>query len=202
MSAGKSTVSLDKGLAGAKFRVYRGMAPTVIDSSPGWGVNGGKERKEENKMAIARIRSQRPVLWGPFFGMGGIQNEMNRLLSDYFGEPAETTIAGLSPAVDLVDTGENIQVKVELPGIDRKDVEILLKDDTLTIKGEKKEEKEEKGENRYYIERKFGKFSRTLTLPSRIKGDKAAAKFVNGVLHVTLPKVDEEKARETRVEVK
>ncbi len=145
------------------------------------------------------IQNEMNRLWGPAFGRGGIQDEMIRLLADYFWGTTETAGGYLSPAVDLVDTAENIQVKVDLPGIDRKDLEVILKDDTLTIRGERKDE--EKGENRYFTELKYGRFSRTLTLPSRIKGDKAAAKFVDGVLHITLPKTDEEKTWETRLEV-
>lgn len=149
-----------------------------------------------------RIQDEMNRLWGPLFGRGHIQDEMIRLMTEYFWGTADTAGDYMNPAVDLVETADRIQVKVDLPGIDRKDVEIILKDDTLTIRGERKENKEEKGENRYFMERKYGKFSRTLTFPSRIKGDRAEARFVDGVLHVTLTKTDEEKAGETRLEVK
>ncbi|NOY86428.1 MAG: Hsp20/alpha crystallin family protein [Deltaproteobacteria bacterium] len=165
------------------------ISPFAREENVRWepGFGGGGIQNEMNR------------LWGPGFGRGGIQDEMIRLLADYFW--GGTGIGGgyLSPAVDLVDTAENIQVKVDLPGIDRKNLEVILKDDALTIRGERKED--EKGENRYFMERKYGKFSRTLTLPSRIKGDKAAAKFVDGVLYITLPKTDEEKAWETKLEI-
>ena len=149
-----------------------------------------------------RIQDEMERFWGPFYGRGGIQGEMVRLLREYFWGSAGTAHGLMSPAVDLVDTDENIQVKVDLPGIDRKDVEVTVRGDTLTIRGERKEEREEKGENRFFMERQYGKFSRTLTLPSRIRGGMATAKFADGVLHVTLPKTDEEKAGETRLEIK
>lgn len=148
------------------------------------------------------LQDEMDRLWGPVFGWGGFRDERIRLLADYFWGSTGTVGTYFSPAVDLVDAADSIQIKVDLPGIDRKDVEVILRDDSLTIKGERMEEKEEKGENRYCIERKFGRFSRTLTLPSRIEGNKVEAKFVDGVLHITLPKTNEEKVRETRLEVK
>jgi HSP20 family protein len=152
-------------------------------------------------MQIERYRGGRPVYFRPFFGLRGLQDEMNRVFSDFFDEAGEKTIAAFSPAVDLVDTENALQVKVELPGVKKEDVEITLKNDVLTVKGEKKEEKEEKGENRYYIERSYGSFSRSLTLPAAVQFDKVAASFVDGVLEITLPKAEEEKARQVEIKV-
>ena len=119
-------------------------------------------------MQIERYRGGRPVYFRPFYGLRGLQDEMNRVFSDYFDESAEKSVTLLTPAVDLVDTPDSIQVKVELPGVKKEDVEITLKEDVLTIRGEKKVEKEEKGENRYYVERSYGSFSRSLNLPSSV----------------------------------
>ncbi|UCF31378.1 MAG: Hsp20/alpha crystallin family protein [bacterium] len=152
-------------------------------------------------MAIERFRRQRPTLWEPFFGLRGLQEEMNRLFSDFYGEPSGTAVSMVNPAVDVVDTKDSIRIHVELPGIAKEDVEISLKDDILTIRGEKKREKEEKGENRYYVERSFGSFSRTMSLPGRVKNDKVKATFKNGVLEIDLPKAEEEKSREIQVKV-
>jgi len=152
-------------------------------------------------MQIERYRGGRPVYFRPFFGLRGLQDEMNRVFSDFFDEAGEKTIAAFSPAVDLVDTENSLQVKVELPGVKKEDVEITLKNDVLTVKGEKKEEKEEKGENRYYIERSYGSFSRSLTLPAAVQFDKVVASFVDGVLEITLPKAEEEKARQVEIKV-
>jgi len=152
-------------------------------------------------MQIERYRSGRPVYFRPFFGLRGLQDEMNRVFTDYFDEAGEKVLAAYTPAIDLVDTKDALQVKVELPGVKKEDVEITLKNDVLTVKGEKKEEREEKGENRYYVERSYGSFSRSLTLPAAVQFDKVAATFKEGVLEITLPKAEEEKARQVEIKV-
>ncbi len=152
-------------------------------------------------MSIERYRGRHPAYWEPFFGLRGLQGEMNRLFTDFFSEPSEKSLAAVIPAVDLVETKDAIQVKVELPGVKKEDVEISLKDDFLVIKGEKKEEREEKGENRYYMERTYGSFSRVVTLPAKVKEDKIRASYKDGVLEIHLPKAEEAKPREIKVEV-
>ena len=152
-------------------------------------------------MHIERYRGRHPVYFRPFFGLRGLRGDMNRFFTDFFEDSVAEDLTAFKPAVDLVDNKDSLQVKVELPGVKKDDVEISLKDDLLTIKGEKKEEKEEKDENRYYVERSYGSFSRTLTLPSLVKSDKVEATFKDGILVITLPKDEEEKAREVQVEV-
>jgi len=152
-------------------------------------------------MQIERYRGGRPVYFRPFFGLRGLQDEMNRVFSDFYDETSEKSMSVLTPSVDFVDRPESFLVKVELPGVKREDVEITLKEDVLTIKGEKREEKEEEGENRYYVERSYGSFSRSLTLPSSIKYDKVNASFKDGVLEITLPKAEEEKAKKVEIKV-
>ncbi|MDF1525345.1 MAG: Hsp20/alpha crystallin family protein [bacterium] len=152
-------------------------------------------------MQIERYRGGRPVYYRPFFGLRGLQDEMNRVFSDFYDDTGEKTVAAFNPAVDIVDTVEDLQVKVELPGVKKEDVEVTLKDDVLSIKGEKNEEREEKGENRYYVERSFGSFSRSVTLPSNVKTDKVKATFVDGVLRIILPKAEEEKEKLVQISV-
>jgi len=152
-------------------------------------------------MMLERYRRSRPVVWGPVFGAAGRNNSMNRMLSDFFGEEDSRTVSTLTPAMDLVDSKDSVKVRVELPGIARDDVEISLKDDTLTIKGDKKQEKEDIDENRYYVERNFGSFVRTLNLTSKVKADAVEAKFRDGVLEIKLPKAEEEKVKEIQVQV-
>lgn len=152
-------------------------------------------------MAIERYRRRTPIRWDPFWSLRGLQDEMNRLFTDFSGDDTETGFAKLTPAVDLVDTDDDVLVKVELPGIKKEDVDITLNDGLLTIKGEKKVEKEEKEGSRYYFERKYGSFARTITLPAKVKSDKIKAKFTDGVLEVKLPKADEEKTREVKITV-
>jgi len=152
-------------------------------------------------MMLQGYRVRRPVLWGPVFGPRGLQDEMNSMFSGYSDEQAGKAVSTLTPAIDLVDTGDRVEVKVELPGMAKDDVDISLKDDTLTIKGEKKQEREEKEENRYYVERTYGSFSRTLTLPSKVNPDGVEARFRDGVLEINLPKAEEEKVKEIQVQI-
>jgi HSP20 family protein len=152
-------------------------------------------------MQIERYRNRHPVYIRPFFGFRGFRGDLDRVFTDFIGDNTEERLGVFNPAVDLVDTGESLQVKVELPGVKKEDVQITLKDDVLTIKGEKKVEREEKDENRYYVERSYGSFSRTLTLPTPVKTDEIKAGFEGGILEITLPKDEEVKTREIKVEV-
>jgi HSP20 family protein len=106
---------------------------------------------------------------------------------------------GVTPAFDISETDNEIHVKAELPGMNPNEIEITLTGDLLTIKGEKKEEKEEKGKNFHRRERRYGSFSRSFRLPVEVKADSINAGYKDGVLTVTVPKAEEEKAR--RIEV-
>jgi len=105
----------------------------------------------------------------------------------------------LTPAFDISETATEIHVKAELPGMDAKEIDITVTGDLLTIKGEKKEEKEEKGQNFHRRERRYGSFSRSFRLPVEVKADSIDAGYKDGVLTVTMPKAEAEKAR--RIEV-
>ncbi|MFV1957067.1 MAG: Hsp20/alpha crystallin family protein [bacterium] len=150
-------------------------------------------------MAIELFNRRTPIRWDPFWSLRGLQDEMNRLFADLSGEDTGTGVAKLTPAVDLVDTKDDVIVKVELPGIKKEDVDITLSDGLLTIKGEKKVENEEKEGSRYYFERRYGSFTRAIALPAKVKPDKIKAKFTDGVLEVKLPKAEEEKTREIKI---
>ena len=152
-------------------------------------------------MAIERYRRRTPDKWEPLWALRGLQNEVDRLFADFSGEATEFNFASLTPALDLVDTSDDLKVKVELPGISKEDVDITINDGLLTVKGEKKAEREEKEANRYYVERRYGSFSRTITLPAKVKADKVKAKFTNGVLEIVLPKAEEEKVKRVHVSV-
>jgi HSP20 family protein len=94
-----------------------------------------------------------------------------------------------NPHVDVTENDQEIKVVAELPGLTEKDVEVSLANDMLTISGEKKAEKEDKGENYYRLERSYGSFQRTIPLPTEVEADKVDATFKNGVLQITLPKL-------------
>jgi HSP20 family protein len=153
-------------------------------------------------MKIERRRTGLPVQWTPFFGIRGLQGDMNALFGDLFGDDTRAELSVLRPAIDVIDGKDKITVKAELPGIEREDIDILLKDELLTISGEKKSETEEKDEGHYYVERSFGTFRRTVTLPAAVRGDEVKAAYRDGVLEIDLPKAEEEQARRFKVDIK
>ena len=106
------------------------------------------------------------------------------------------------PVADVVEGERDYRVTAELPGMSEKDIEIALAGDVLTLKGEKKEEHEGKGQNRYVSERRYGLFQRSFALPEDADPEKIEAEFKNGVLTVTLPKRPEAQAKQRKIEVK
>jgi len=164
-----------------------------------------KEEKEPSKQEVQKVQSARAL--SPF-------EEMERLFEGYFprgwmrpfhwerpswGELA-APFEGKTPRVDIVDRDDELVVKAELPGVDRKDLDISMTENTVTIKGSTShEEKEEKGDY-YRSEMSRGSYSRTLALPSEVDADKAKAKFKDGVLELTLPKLKKAKRRSVKVE--
>ncbi len=121
-----------------------------------------------------------------------LRQEMNSVFDNFLRgfelEPFVGRFGAFSPSVDVKETDREIKVSAELPGMNDKDIDVSLTKDSLTIKGEKKEEKEDKGKNYYRMERSFGSFTRTVPLPAEVDAEKAKADFVKGVLTVTLPK--------------
>jgi len=105
------------------------------------------------------------------------------------------------PAVDVAETKNEVVVNVEIPGMDPKEFDISLKEGTLTIKGEKKQERVEGEENYHLVERRYGAFTRSILLPQEVESDKISASYKNGVLTVTLPKSEGAKKREIKIEV-
>ncbi len=145
------------------------------------------------------------IRWDPFREMSSLQERMNRLLADYrtrspFGEE-EMAQGAWIPAVDIYETKESIVLNVELPGVTKEDLALEVKDSTLTIKGEKKLEKDVKEENFHRMERTYGSFTRAFTLPSTVQQDKVKAKFRDGILEIMLPKAEEAKPKQIKVDV-
>jgi HSP20 family protein len=149
--------------------------------------------------------------WGeetdPFLQM---RREMNRLFDDAFGGFGLPNVLGpalrqmpAAPKIDVSETDNEIQVTAELPGIDQNNVEVLLEDDRLIIRGEKKEEREEDDKDRNYHvrERVQGAFSRTLPLPFAPDPNQVKAEFKNGVMTITIPKPHEVQQKQHRIEV-
>lgn len=142
--------------------------------------------------------------WRPMRDLLSIQEEVNRLFDEFFGRfPSRLDIfeTGWSPSVDIRETKDDIIVEAELPGIKQDDVSVSITDNVLTIKGEKKQEKEVKEEQYHRIERSYGAFQRSFTLPTVVQADKAKATFKDGVLKVVIPKAEEAKPKEIKIEV-
>jgi len=143
------------------------------------------------------------VRWDPIREMDSLQSDMNRLFDRFFdtgrGNGRSGSVRRWIPAMDLVESEEHLVLRADLPGIQEEDVEIEIKDGVLTISGERKAEHEEKGEGFHRVERAFGRFSRSLTLPDGVDADAVAASFDNGVLEVKVPKPEETKP--TRVQI-
>jgi HSP20 family protein len=132
--------------------------------------------------------------------MWNIDDEFNRMF-EQFGKPVAWVEQGrYAPAMDVHETEDAYVVEADVPGLKKDDVHIEVADNVLTIKGERKDEKEDKDKNYHRVERSFGSFARSVALPAGFDGTKVSAKFDNGVLTVTLPKPEERKPR--RVEVK
>lgn len=138
------------------------------------------------------------------FTLGTLQRRMNRMFDDFFGDFGQSALSTVAfvPRVDISETEKEIKVTAELAGMDEKDVEITLHDDVLTIKGEKKDQREEKNERVFVSERSYGSFSRSIVLPETIQQDKINAVFKKGVLTLTLPKAPAEETKAKKIEIK
>jgi HSP20 family protein len=134
-----------------------------------------------------------------------IRDEMNRLFDNFFTGWPERRGALLegewAPSIDVAETAEEVTVTAELPGVAQDDVDITITDNVLTLKGEKKEEKEIKKKNYHRIERSYGIFQRSVNLPTSVQADKAKATYKDGVLHIAIPKVEEAKPKQIKIDV-
>src|SRR6266576_1930561 len=129
-----------------------------------------------------------------------LQSEVNRLFDSFFGGQATgATARRWVPAMDLVETDDRLVLRADLPGLDRDDVSIEIKDGVLTVSGERKAEHEEHADGYHRVERALGSFSRSLTLPRGIDADRVSAEFDKGVLEVRIPKPEQQKPH--RVEI-
>lgn len=134
---------------------------------------------------------------------------MNTLFDDFFSgfDVTPRSFAGkgfgaFTPSVDVKESEGEFTIRAELPGVEEKDIEVTVTGDSVTIKGEKNEEKEDKGESYYYMERSYGSFNRVIPLSAETDADKAQASFKNGVLNITIPKSQAAKEKGTKVPIK
>jgi len=142
------------------------------------------------------------IRWDPFRDLVTLRERMNRLFEDAFtsrGEEKDLVASSWSPSVDIYETENEIVLTAEIPGVDEKNIEIKLEDNTLSLKGDRNFEKETKEENYHRIERAYGSFYRSFTLPQNIDQDNIKAESENGILKITMPKKPELKPKKVKI---
>ena len=145
-------------------------------------------RYREPFQELARMRRDMDRLWDSFF-----EDRPMVRRGDWMGE--------WLPSLDLLETKNEFVIKAEVPGMTPKDIDISLAEGVLTIRGEKKQEKEEKEENYHFVERSYGSFRRSVRLPGEVQSEKIKAAYKDGILRVTLPKTEETKKKEVKIKV-
>jgi HSP20 family protein len=147
------------------------------------------------------------VRWEPFRDLVGLQERMNRMFDQSFrglnraGDEDWALGGSWAPAVDIYEHEGNIVLKAELPGVEANDVDLRIENNTLTLRGERKWDNEVKQESYHRVERAYGTFTRSFTLPSVVDQDKIKAEFKDGVLRLTLPKREEAKPKQINIAV-
>lgn len=142
------------------------------------------------------------VKYDPFRELRSLQDEMTRLFTGVVPASVnreEMLNGAWSPRVDIFENKDTLVLEAELPGMTRDDFELSFENNVVTLKGERKFEKKTEGENYHRIERSYGAFTRSFTLPQTVTAEGAKAEFVNGILHVSLPKREETKARKIEI---
>jgi HSP20 family protein len=142
--------------------------------------------------------------WEPFREFSTLQDRMNRLFRESYndaGRDESLMSTNFAPAVDVYEDEHKVTLKIEVPGIEEKDIDVRVENNTLTVQGQRKIEKEEKEENYRRVERQYGSFTRTFTLPQTVDAESVSANYDKGVLKITLPKKAEAKPKQIKVNV-
>src|ERR1700677_4387077 len=140
--------------------------------------------------------------WEPFREFSTLQDRINHVFRETYnqgGRDESLTASSFAPAVDVYEDEHNVTLKIEVPGTDEKDIDVRLENNTLTVHGERKIEKEEKEENYRRVESNYGSFTRTLTLPTTVESEKVSANYDKGVLKIALPKKAEAKPKQIKI---
>jgi len=142
------------------------------------------------------------IRWDPFRDMVTLRDKMNRMFDDVFssrGEEKDMAASTWAPSVDIYETENELVLSAEVPGVDEKDIEIKIEDNMLSLKGERRFQKETKEENYHRIERSYGSFHRAFTLPNSVDPENIRAEHENGVLKIMMPKRQELKPRTVKI---
>ncbi|MBA4348717.1 MAG: molecular chaperone [Thermodesulfovibrio sp.] len=148
------------------------------------------------------------VNWSPLKELDEMRRDMDRLFEEFFAPSrrrrgwVKPEVGIIVPNIEMYDRKNEIVVKAELPGVTKEDIDLSITKDSLTLKGEVKKEEEVKEENYYSSERSYGSFTRTIALPVEVESEKAKASFKSGVLEIVLPKKEDAKPKEIKIEVK
>lgn len=142
------------------------------------------------------------VKWHPGKDVINLRTELDKVFGDLFGLSTDSTFDSWAPAVDIAENENEFIVKAEIPGLKQEDIKVTLKNDALTISGEKQQEKEDKHKNYHRIERSYGSFNRSFYLPSKVVEEKIKATYKNGLLEIVIPKSEETKPKEIAIDVK
>ncbi|KPL15983.1 hypothetical protein AMJ74_00055 [candidate division WOR_3 bacterium SM1_77] len=140
--------------------------------------------------------------WQPLRDMVSLRDDFDRLFESFFGTNLIEKEGFWSPILDIEENNGNIVVKAELPGMKKEDIKVTVKDNMLSVSGERKQEKETKDKMYHRIERCYGKFNRTVMLPSEVDADKVKAAYKDGILNITLPKPESAKPKQIEVDIK
>jgi len=142
------------------------------------------------------------IRWEPFRNVNSLQEQFSRLFDTSFpGRSSESDLTTWAPAVDIQETENELVLKADLPGIEEKDIDVHIENNTLTIRGERKFEKQVNEDNYLRVERSYGSFSRSFSLPNTINTEAINAEYKNGVLTVQMPKRAESKPKQVKVNV-
>ncbi len=143
------------------------------------------------------------VKWNPMKDMFSLRNRINAMFDDFFYPTTRSEgdwgLSSWEPRVDIYDDKDNIVIKAEMPGVDKKDIKVDVKDRVLTLSGERSADKEVKEDSYYRRERTFGRFERSFTLPGEIDPEKIAAEYKDGVLKIVVPKPEEQKPKQIAI---
>ena len=138
--------------------------------------------------------------WEPF-RVSEIQSEVNRLFDNFFGRPSSGTGRTWTPPVDMYATKDDLVLTMEVPGVSEKDVSVSITGDLLTVKGERRFENQVKEQDLLHVERTYGKFERVIQLPMAVQADRVKATYREGVLEIKLPKAEELKPKEIKIDI-
>jgi HSP20 family protein len=188
-----------RGSAGLVRGLHEAMAitPRTPCLSAGLASTGRHTDPEEERIMTSMIR------WNtnPARELLGLRDDVDRLFESVFSTRLPVPADSFAPPVDIVEAQDGFTIRVDLPGVNQKDVKVSLLGDQLTIRGERQQTRETKGESVHRVERRYGSFERTFTLGVAVRADQVKASYRDGVLEVQVPKAEEAKVREIEVQV-